>query len=167
MAMRLWRYPTASINGSNRQNKKAPDEICDRLYNTLSEFSEIRVLLLSAGAPAAIDRYLLPAGHSAANPPAAVAAVDRWGRQRDRQTDGRTDAWPLAYTDPVPHSMWAASINGSGMKNARTPHEICDRLYYTFIWVQWNLCVPLFYESVHMNSGKSTYFVRWTSLFRW
>jgi len=30
-------------------------------------------LLLSA----AVDRYLLPAGRSAANPPAAVAAVDR------------------------------------------------------------------------------------------
>jgi len=46
-------------------------------------------LLLSAGAcrtvPAAVDRYLLPAGRSAANPTAAVAAVDR----RDRQTDGR------------------------------------------------------------------------------
>ena len=34
---------------------------------------------------AAIDRYFLPAGRSAANPPAAVAAVDRW----DRRTDAR------------------------------------------------------------------------------
>ena len=38
-------------------------------------------LLLSAGtcstAPAAVSRYLLPAGCSAANPPATVAAVDR------------------------------------------------------------------------------------------
>jgi len=44
-------------------------------------------LLLSAGAcstaRATIDRYLLYAGRSAANPPAAVAAVDR--------SDGRTD----------------------------------------------------------------------------
>ena len=32
-----------------------------------------------------------PAGRSAANPPAAIAAVDRWDRQTDRQTDGRTD----------------------------------------------------------------------------
>jgi len=30
--------------------------------------------------------HRLPAGRSAANPPAAAAAVDRW----DRQTDGRT-----------------------------------------------------------------------------
>jgi len=38
-------------------------------------------------ASAAIDRYLLPARRSAANPPAAVAAVDRWDRERDgRQT---------------------------------------------------------------------------------
>jgi len=34
---------------------------------------------------AAIDRYRLLAGPTAANPPHAVAAVDR----RDRQTDGR------------------------------------------------------------------------------
>jgi len=53
-------------------------------------------LLLSSGAcsmaPVAIDQYLLrtPA-LSTANPPAAVAAVDRW----DRHTDGRTDARPL------------------------------------------------------------------------
>jgi len=33
---------------------------------------------------AAVDRYLLPAGRSAANPPATAAAVERW----DRQTDG-------------------------------------------------------------------------------
>ena len=36
---------------------------------------------------ARIDRYRLPAWRSAANPPAAVAAVNQW--------NGRTDAWPL------------------------------------------------------------------------
>jgi len=45
----------------------------------------------AAPAPAVIDRYLLPAGRSAANQPHAAAAVDRW----DRQTDGRTDTGPL------------------------------------------------------------------------
>ena len=30
---------------------------------------------------AAIDRYLLPAGRSAANPPHAAAAVDQWDGQ--------------------------------------------------------------------------------------
>jgi len=45
-----------------------------------------------APAPAAIDRYVLPAGHLAANSLVAVAAVDRWDRQTDGQTDGRTDA---------------------------------------------------------------------------
>jgi len=44
---------------------------------------------------AAIDRFLLPAGQLAANPPPAVAAVDRW----DRQTDARR------YEDPTPHSV--------------------------------------------------------------
>ena len=50
-------------------------------------------LLLSAPAapaPAAVDRYLLPARHSAANPPATVAAVERWDRQMDGRTDART-----------------------------------------------------------------------------
>ena len=50
---------------------------------------------------AAIDRHVLSTGRSAANSPAAVAAVDR----RDRRTDGRTDTRPLrrpccAYTMP-------------------------------------------------------------------
>jgi len=41
--------------------------------------------------PAAIDRYLLFAGRSAANPPAAAAVVDRW----DRRTDRMMDTMPL------------------------------------------------------------------------
>jgi len=44
-------------------------------------------LLLSTSAcrmvPAAVDRYFLPAGRSAANLPAAIAAVNRWDRQAD------------------------------------------------------------------------------------
>jgi len=52
---------------------------------------------------AAVDRYLLPARRSAANPPHAAAAVDR----RGRPTDGRT---PDRYIDPAPHTMRAASI---------------------------------------------------------
>jgi len=43
-------------------------------------------LLLTAGR-AAIDRYLLPAGRTAANPRQRSAAGELW----DRQTDGRTD----------------------------------------------------------------------------
>jgi len=47
---------------------------------------------------------LLHAGRSAANPPHAAAAVDRWDRQIDRRTLDR-------YTDPAPHTMrTAASI---------------------------------------------------------
>ena len=54
---------------------------------------------------------LLPAGRSAANPPAAVAAVDRW----DRQTDGQTNAW-LFHRSRSMHRLctcghWAVSIN--------------------------------------------------------
>ena len=43
----------------------------------------------------AIDRYLLSAGRSAANPQHAAAAVDRWNRQTDGQTDGRSS---FSYT---------------------------------------------------------------------
>jgi len=47
-------------------------------------------LLLGAG-HATIDRYLLPDGPTAANPPHAAAAADSW----DRQTDKRMDTLPL------------------------------------------------------------------------
>jgi len=50
-------------------------------------------------APAAIDRYLLPA--LTANPPAAAVAVDR----RDRQTDGRT---PDRYIYTLLHTLRGA-----------------------------------------------------------
>ena len=47
------------------------------------------------------------AGRSAADPPAAVAAVDRW----DRQTDGRTDErTPDRYIDHALHTVRTASI---------------------------------------------------------
>jgi len=42
-----------------------------------------------------VDRYLLPTGRSAANPPAVVAAVNQWDRPTNGQTDRRTDARPL------------------------------------------------------------------------
>ena len=53
-----------------------------------------RAAVRRAVAPAAVDRYLLPVGHPAANPPHAAATVDRW----DRRTDGRTSD---RYVDPA------------------------------------------------------------------
>jgi len=47
--------------------------------------------------PVAADRYLLPSGHQAANPPHAAAAVDT-----DGQTDGRT---PDRHIDFAPLAM--------------------------------------------------------------
>jgi len=44
-------------------------------------------------APSAVDRYLLPARRSAANPPHAEADVERW--ETDGRTDGRTDNRPF------------------------------------------------------------------------
>ena len=56
---------------------------------TLSAFAAERLQHGARSTAATIDRYLLSAKRSAVNPPAAIAADDRW----DRQTDGRTTAW--------------------------------------------------------------------------
>ena len=53
--------------------------------------------LLLTTASAAIDRYLLPAGRTAANPQRRSAAGELW----DRRTDGRTDD---RYIDPAAHT---------------------------------------------------------------
>jgi len=71
--------------------------------------------------PAAIDRYLLPAERSAANPLAAVAVVDR----RERQADGRT---PDRYVDP---GMRTALINITNY-TVSTP-EAALRLYVGWV----------------------------------
>ena len=59
----------------------------------------------AAAAPAAIDRYLLPAGPTAANPSQLHAAVDRWGRK----TDGRT---AYRYVDSA--AYYAGGVNNGG-----------------------------------------------------
>ena len=55
----------------------------------------------------ALCRYLLPTGSSAANPPAAADAVDRWDKWTDRQ---------LTITQTL-HTMWAASISQRSREN--------------------------------------------------
>jgi len=64
-------------------------------------------LLLSAGA---CYRSISPAaGRSAANPPHAAVAVDRWDRQMDRRTLER-------FTDPAPHTVRVVSVSNKTMK---------------------------------------------------
>ena len=54
-------------------------------------------------AAAAIDRYILPAGPTAANPPQQHAAVDRW----DRQMAGhRTVTQAAYYTSSVNSQLY-------------------------------------------------------------
>ena len=72
-------------------------------------------LLLGMPAPAAVDRHLLPARRSAANPPHAAQAVERW----DREADGRTDARPLhrpcsAYYAAVPITINRRRVEWAG-----------------------------------------------------
>jgi len=56
-------------------------------------------LTCSQACCAANDRYLLPARHSAANPPHAAAVVDQWDRHMlDR------------FIDPAPRTLRALSI---------------------------------------------------------
>jgi len=81
--------------------------------------------------PTAIDRYLLPAasaGRSAANQPAAVAAVDRLHRQRDGQT---TDTRPLhrpcsAYYVGTEHHQ------KQNLKNEVNIKIACACIFYLF-----------------------------------
>ena len=78
---------------------------------TLLAFAAAAPLLLGAG-HAAVDRYLLTAASTAANPPHAAAAVNvsSWDRQVVGQTDRRT---PYRYIDPA--AYYAISINKSGV----------------------------------------------------
>jgi len=71
-------------------------------------------------APAAIDRYLLPARRSAAN---QSAAVDR----RDRQTDGQMLD---RFVDPPSHTMRAVSqCHWLSSRNSKAPQSFkCRRL---------------------------------------
>jgi len=48
------------------------------------------------------DRYHLPAGPTAANPPPAATSSDRWTGQTDGQTDGHR-----TVTQTLPHTMRA------------------------------------------------------------
>ena len=76
---------------------------------TLLAFAADRHAAVRRSVPAAVDRYLLPAGRPAANPLHASAALDKWyipGRRTDRRTDGRT---PVRYIDSIPRTMRAVA----------------------------------------------------------
>jgi len=64
---------------------------------------------------AVIDRYLLPAEPTAANPPRAAAAGE-W--DRDGQTDRRT---LYRYMDPAPHTTPAVPMRAVTMKRNVKP----------------------------------------------
>jgi len=61
-------------------------------------------------APAAVDRYVLPAERSAANPPHAAVAVER----QDRQVKGRTRYIDLARQ----HASASVAVWRSGFQGA-------------------------------------------------
>ena len=96
-------YPPQEITGEHLP-APVPDPNTNLTLNPNTN-SFCQHLPLSAGAcctaSAAVGRYFLPAGRSAANPPAVVAAVDGWDR------DGRT---PDRFIASVAHTMRAASI---------------------------------------------------------
>ena len=71
---------TNSIESALSLLRRLSTRRCPRVLVGAAPTARPAPLLLSAGAC-----YLLPA----ANPPAAVAVVDRWDRQTDRQTDTR------------------------------------------------------------------------------
>ena len=87
---------------------------------------------------AAVDRYLLPAGRSAANPPHAAAAIDRWDRHT---TDGHRTHRPCS-------AYCAGSAN-----NSFFPGTIRD-------WNDWSAdqvdssSLDSFRESLAQNSSR-------------
>jgi len=90
-------------------------------------------------APGAIDRYILLIWRSAASPPAALAAVNRWGRH----TDGRTQKHrprPL-YQHIIRNTVVSRASCGvrccNGLRDCfsrslgfRVPRIVCDSVCY-------------------------------------
>jgi len=74
----------------------------------------MHVYLYAAPAAAAINRYLLQAPRSAANPPHAAAVIDRRDRQTHRQTDGRTLDRFMSLTAYYADRVTAARIMCTG-----------------------------------------------------
>jgi len=99
----------------------------DIVSNRTSLFSFLRQLstwhcsrlLLSAGR-AAIDRYLLTAGPTAANPHQRSAAGKRWNRRTDGRTDGRTDTRPLRrpFTSAISQRVACCLLRAQGQPTA-------------------------------------------------
>ena len=100
-----------TANTRKHVTKKTADEIRTRTpadKPTLLAFAADRRVSACPTRRAAIGRYLLPAGPTAANPPHAAAAVDR----RDGRTDGRTAGRcvnPLCQRCVLPHAVLAVS----------------------------------------------------------
>ena len=98
-------------------------------------------------APAVVDRYLLPARRSAANPLHAAAASNDG---TDRQTVDR-------FVDPAPHTMRAVSIIGqaegttAGRLVNASPWALAGRrnsdLYHCRVWT-WTLRI---HSLIHSN----------------
>jgi len=76
--------------------------------------------LLLQRRPCSNDRYLLPTGPTAENPPHAAAA-GQWDRQTDRRQRRRKNIW----TDTVPlHRRCSAHNTGNTNKQMPACHEI-------------------------------------------
>ena len=86
----------------------------------------------------AIDRYLLPAGPTAANPP-HIAVAGEWNRQTDGQTSGRTDIrtdarTPYRFIDPAQHTLRAVPITVPVICLPRTSAPTWSRSGFSY-WV--------------------------------
>jgi len=71
-------------------------------------------------APAAVDRYLLSAGRSAANPPAADAAAYLWDGRTDGQADVRDDANALSLFDQTDRTCTDTGGGGTVVQYTRS-----------------------------------------------
>ena len=136
--------PCGSPQTKNQLNQFRYLDMTHQHYTQTDKYAEKTWLyphwLLSAGtchmAPANVDRYLMSAGSSAANPPAAVAAVDLWLWQK---MDGRT---PNSYIDHALCKMRLASKTHNPHSKPNHYHSQLKNLenkqwHITYIFSRW------------------------------
>jgi len=94
----------------------------------------------AAPAPAAVHQYLLPAGRSAANLLATFAAVNRWDRQTDRQSDARPFhrryfAYYAGNVDYRAHTPWQYLAVSSRQPNRVVVARRLNRFRFRRKWI--------------------------------
>ena len=109
-AMRQAAWAAGKMSCGNRTSK------LHRTTNRNSRIATLNWVPTARRAPAAIDRYILPAGRSAANPP---AAVDRWDIQTDEHPHSMLPRTELGGLVAEWLACWTQAQKGPGSNRSR------------------------------------------------